>query len=400
MKKYCRIILFTITVISVLLFLVYREQYNRLHYVLEVFDFFGQPCNFSDLEKNETILGYHDWGPSPVWQENDEQIQFYSAFWTNDGEAKAVGIAPSDSVYSTKNCFFWYEDKLNPILGSFSLLVEHFYNDKEFQVCYFSCRTTSHNNFGVPYAVSFSARDNFVQSKKILLTNNLSFNVSRNVTICVLPTPGPFDKAQFIEFLSFHKLIGFNSFIFYGGSIPHRISKFISNIGDRFDIHTTFFPWNLPYIYRGMEKEVVTLDCLSRNKNQSYFAIVLEKNEYIVPGFDNMTLTETLMGLTPNVKSVQLPIYKHCIEESNTGSPMLLRSIKRIDTQERIITRFYKVTARNNTNKSFSMTHPVIYKYLHCTDKTKVTINKVIPNHYATDLIRSALMQMLRNKAL
>ncbi|KAJ8930457.1 hypothetical protein NQ314_016739 [Rhamnusium bicolor] len=119
MKKYHQLLLLIVSIISLSLFLIYRHEYNRLHYVLEVFNFFGQPCNFSDLQKTDIILNQHDWGPQPFWQETDNGY-VYSAFLTGKIEIKAIALQ-SGIKNIPRNCYLWFEDKKKAIPGKFKL---------------------------------------------------------------------------------------------------------------------------------------------------------------------------------------------------------------------------------------------------------------------------------------
>lgn len=394
MKKYQRLLLFLTTLISLVLFLVYRHQYNRLHYVLEVFDFFGQPCNFSNLDKNEKILDHHDWGPPPLWQES-EKINLYSAFWTDQKEVKAIVVVPTDSVQS-RNCFLWYENKRRPTVGKFRLSVMS--ESSTFKMYFYYCGSKT-DNFNVPYAVSFSAKNKLVDPKKILLTNNLNYHVNLNVTVCV--PLSAFNKTKFIEFLSFHKLVGVNSFIFYGGPVPHRITKLISNLAYRLDIHAAFFPWNFPYSYKELAKEVITFDCILRNKNQSYYAAVLEIDEYVVPE-QYSSLTEILDNIDHNAQKVTFPVIKFCLEQGKPDNPMVLQNIELMNTKELTVANFYRVNVQNKSVAvhNFDRDFAAVHKYVHCSDKTaKRSVNTAILK-YSTDFIRTTLIQMLKSNAL
>lgn len=395
MKKYYRLLLLLITLISLLLFLVYRHQYNRLHYVLEVFDFFGQPCNFTNLEKSDNILDHHDWGPVPLWKESDK-INYYSAFWTNNNEVKAIAIVPVDGGHP-KSCFLWYEDKRKPVLSKFRYSVMSQDTAKTLKMSFYYCKSKN-GGLIAPYAVSFS-KNKLVESKKILLTNNVNYRTSLNVTLCV--PPAPFNKTKFVEFLSFHRMIGINSFIFYGGSIPHRISKLILNLSKRLDIGTTFFPWDFPFSDKVLTQEIITFDCILRNRNQSYYAAVLEIDEYVVPE-QHSSLLEILDNIDHDAQRVSLPLLKFCLEHANVGKPIALQNTELMNTKDLAVVDFYRVNVQNKTIsvQKFDKSFAAVHKYVHCTDKNgKRDVNTAILK-YSVDFIRSTLVQMLSNHAL
>ncbi|KAJ8979713.1 hypothetical protein NQ317_015537 [Molorchus minor] len=163
MKKYHRLILLIVSVISLSLFLIYRHEYNRLHYVLEVFNFFGQPCNFSDLQKSDVVLNQHDWGPQPVWQETDHGY-IYSAFLTDKIEVKAIALQ-SDAKTIPRNCYLWFEDKKKAIQGKFKF--SKIGNDDKTVITSYFYICSLPNVENVPYAVSFSYKAKYVVTLEI-----------------------------------------------------------------------------------------------------------------------------------------------------------------------------------------------------------------------------------------
>lgn len=396
MRRYYRLFLLIITLLSVLLLLVYRHQYNRLHYVLEVFDFFGQPCNVSNLENSEDVLSQHDWGPVPVWKES-EKIYFYSAFWTNQNEVKAIALAPIDTNHP-RSCFLWYEDKRKPISGKFRFSLISQSVEKVFKTFFYYCESRSESSI-VPYAVSFTVKNKLVESKKILLTNNLNYQVNLNVTICVLPSA--FNKTKFVEFLGFHRMLGINSFVFYGGSVPHRISKLISNLSKRLDIHAAFFPWNFPYNDRILAQEIISFDCILRNRNQSFYATVLEIEEYVVPE-QHDSLLEFLDSIDHDAQRVSIPVLKFCLEHANPDKPIALQNIELANTKEMSVLDFYRVNVQNKTISvhKFDKNFAALNKYVHCSEKGVKRIVNASILKYSVDFMRSTLVQMLKNGTL
>lgn len=400
MRKYYRLSLLIVTLFSLFLFLVYRHQYNRLHYVLEVFDFFGQPCNYSDLERRENILDHHDWGPIPLWKESDK-IYFYSAFWTHQNQVKAIAAVPTNNS-GANSCFLWYEDKRKPFLGRFKHTVRGKDAANTVNLFFYYCESKS-GSLAVPYAASFSANHKYIEAKKILLTNNLYYQTNYNLTVCV--PPGNFNKTKLVEFLSFHRLIGVNSFIFYGGSIPHRVSKLISNLAFRLDMHVSFLPWNFPYTDKELILQIVDVDCMLRNRNQSHFVTVLETDEYIVPGY-NTSLLETLSRIEQKVYRISFPLIKFCLESAKPDKPMALQNVQLLNSKIPAVADIYRVNMQSSATvhdvnvQEFDKSFAAVYKYVHCNGKAvKSGVDSSILR-FSSDFIRTALVQMLRNDML
>ncbi|CAH1107609.1 unnamed protein product [Psylliodes chrysocephalus] len=396
MKKYHQLILLIFSIISLVLFLIYRHEYNRLHYVLEVFNFFGQPCNFSDLQTTDFILRQQDWGPQPMWQETDNGY-VYSAFLTGKMKIKAIAL-PRDSNKLPKNCYIWLEDKKKPISGKFSYskivdgggssLVPHFYY----------CSAEIIDN--TPFAVSFtSVVKKEVNMKKILLTDVTgSRNLNINTTICVLPSN--FSKKKFVEFFSFHRLLGVDSFIFYNKDIPYRLSKLMINLSNRLDVQLAFLPWNFPKIDIFITRVIIENDCLLRTHSRSNFVAILEYNEYIVPTI-SYSINDIVKDLKDNVYKLSLPVQKFCINNANVNKPLALQNFE-VATDARFNSVHFVFNNVNNNavdTNNLDRTKASIHKYVKCENNIKTTTDFSM-NKFSTDFIRSTLVQLLIHNQL
>jgi hypothetical protein len=392
MKKYHQLLLLIISVVSLSLFLIYRHEYNRLHYVLEVFNFFGQPCNISNLQQTENILSHHDWGPSPVWQEH-ESGYIYSAFLTRQNEAKALTLL-SDEKLVPRNCYFWFEDKKKPVIGKFKFSKVMNDENVRLNLYFYICGMSKSEH--VPYAVSFSYKvKKDSELKKIMLTNSFKHQININSTVCV--SPSIYSKRRLIEFLSYHKLIGIDSFIFYNRDIPHRLVKIITNLSMRLGLQATFLPWNFPKGDSMITRITVENDCLLRTFGQSLYVVTLELNEYIVPshvyGFDTM-----MKNIDTNSGRVSLPVQKFCIANTETTKPISMVNINVSDDYKYSIVRY---VYKNNERKEDLSTYAVapgfasIHKYVKCPlESSKIHQDKTILK-FSTDLTRSTLFQLL-----
>ncbi|CAH0550719.1 unnamed protein product [Brassicogethes aeneus] len=392
MKKYHQLLLLITSLISISLFLIYRHEYNRLHYVLEVFNFFGHPCNFTELQRSDNVLAQHDWGPIPVWQET-ETGYIYSAFITGKGEVRAIALQ-SDTKIVPRNCYFWFEEKKKPVVGKFkfskvtndeaAVLNSYFYN----------CNLV--NIELVPYAISFSfksKREN--DMKKIMLTNTLDHSLTINTTICV--TPSMYSKKRLFEFVSYHKLIGFDNFIFYHRDIPHRISKFMANVANRLDIKVSFLPFNYPKGDSPQIRLLVENECNLRTLGQTKYVVTLETNEYIVPR-NALTITSFLRNVDEDSKRFSLPVQKFCIDNLDLKKPIALQSFDVSDDYNYNVVRYiYKNTKIDDvvTTNAIDKTLASIHKYVRCSlSPQKSHTDKTMMKFY-TDFYRSTLVQLL-----
>ncbi|CAG9861823.1 unnamed protein product [Phyllotreta striolata] len=394
MKKYHQLILLIISAISLGLFLIYRHEYNRLHYVLEVFNFFGQPCNFSDLQTIDFTLRQHDWGPPPVWQET-ENAYIYSAFLIEKSKAKAI-VLPKDGQKLPKNCYLWLEDRKKPLTGKFSFskmvdgansLVPYFYY----------CTAT--NVETAPFAVSFNSITKHDGNVKKIPLNDISApkpTVDINITVCVPPLL--FSKRKFVEFFSFHRLIGVESFIFYDKDIPRRLVKLMENLSKRLDVRLAFLPWNFPKTETAAVRTIVENDCLLRTLRQSKFTAVLELNEYIVP-VSSFTVNDLLRD-----SKASLPVRKFCSGNGDLGKPVALQSYNVInDARFNSVRYIYKNDNPDgywdNEAAAPDGSRASVHKYIKCDANTKTTKDYNMMK-FSTDFTRSTLVQLLVHNQL
>lgn len=393
MRKYHQLLLLIVSFASLVLVLIYRHEYNRLHYVLEVFNFFGQPCNISGLNKN---LKEHDWGPVPLWQQN-EQLQMYSAFWIDNKEARTLVLSTDNSV-TARSCYLLFENVRKPVVGKFrySEVMKDYSNGQT--LFWYYC---SANNAGLaPYAVLFNGKNRkFAHNKQVLLTNNFNQTVSIKTTVCV--PPSVYNKAKLIEFIAYHNVIGVDSFIFYGGNIPHKLSQLLTSLSDMLNIRFKFFPWNFPYIESSLIREVVTNDCILRNKNQSQHVIVLETSEYLVPK-DSDTIDSVLISFGAESHKYALPVQKFCIENINSQKPTALLNTRVVNDQENAVDYIYRLSHVNHTVSVQNVDKSIasIHKYMHCNKNIVNTLDDSSIQKFAVDFVRSTLYQLLIHNQL
>lgn len=385
MKKYK-----IITIISIILFLVYRHEYNRLYNVLEQFNFFGQPCNISSLEESNYILNNYDWGPVPLWQEN-EDIYLYSAYWSNNNAKTIVLQTQQDN--SPRNCYLWVENRNKPILGKFKYTkmqpIEGNY------VYFYHCALFKLNE--KPYAVSFIRKNKKRHDliKAPLITHTVKEAPNFNATLCVFSKN--YTKSALLEFLSYHTLIGIDSYLIYSNNIPYRLIKILTNFQTKLGIKLTFFHWNYPKNNPGIndERRIIENDCVLRTQTHAKYALTLELNEYVVPNLQNRFGDLFLNFVHLNFDRLKIPVREFCIESFKRNLPVALQNFNAKSSDSDVETIYNNVNFNSNliNNHVVDKSLVSIHKYVFCkTNKTYV--DKSIYKYY-TDFIRTTFVQLL-----
>lgn len=175
MKKYNQLLLLLTSTVSLTLFLIYHHEYNRLHYVLEVFNFFGQqPCNLTDFEVSNNVLNHHDWGPPPAWRSHDPDLSVYSSYWLQvedrNVSRSVVLWRKSDKKGPDYDCYLWQEGRNKPVIGRLTYEELGSNNSLAEQSCLFDCYAKLERT-ARPYAVSFSRRSGTKQARSMLNIN-------------------------------------------------------------------------------------------------------------------------------------------------------------------------------------------------------------------------------------
>ena len=109
MKKYSQLLLLIFSVISILCFVFYKHEYDRLRKVLEVLDIFGTPV--TDSANGALLLPALDCRNGSVefipdlWRLYEDEIFVYSSFQTPNEKGwsmNSLAVANRDSVAARK----------------------------------------------------------------------------------------------------------------------------------------------------------------------------------------------------------------------------------------------------------------------------------------------------------
>lgn len=384
MRKYQQLILWVFSFISLILVLVYRHEYNRLHYVLEVFNFFGTPCNFSAFNTTDKYLDHFDWGQSPVWQDNADHYIFSS--FANNSCVQAIAVTRK-ATKLPKKCYLWFENE-NPTLGEMSSLMIAKKDDLEAHIYYCGIK----NLKNTPYAISFGSRSKYSFTKKIILTQMEKKPIPIKATLCV--SPSLYNKRELVEFISFHKLIGFKYFIFYYDDIPYSMLRYLSNLREILEIDLTFFPWNFPMHSTELTRQIIEKDCILRTLGKSEISVTLGLNEYLI-SLDSYGI----YSLKRNFHSSQyinIPVQTICIQKNNSYHPIAVQNTNYYnDGSMKVIKLYFNSNSNKTENNVQNSSQLVIHSYKNCEGYSGPFYNTKSINMYSTDFIRSTLMQLL-----
>ncbi|KOB70667.1 Uncharacterized protein OBRU01_14810 [Operophtera brumata] len=327
MRKYYQLILVIVCFVSIVTLLIYRHEYYRLRYVLEVLNFFGKPglseiefCGpgfnatmLSEIVRN-TSMGVRE--TPPLFQQIDDNFYSYSSFLRSYQKYEKLSpmrahnidtiVVGRAHIKPNFRCNIWLEDTDKPKVGRFSFeVVSEPINDYSLYV--FQCYLNK--DLGKPKGVSFYVNDYNINpihapiikviqvNTKRKLRESASIRFVNNIVpaICVIPNQVPLvSRDSFIEFLVFHHMMGVNHFTIYDSMISEDIIRRLNLLPSditQWDIQ--FFPLNYPYVFAksySIVRNAIELDCLFRHfrldkeeTNKASHAMVLSWDEFLVP---------------------------------------------------------------------------------------------------------------------
>lgn len=303
MKKYQQLFLAIISIFSLACLLIYRHEYNKLRYVLEVLNFFGTPglpsANLSACADIDSFNKFSR-GPLPAWQRISNSLFVYSAFWDKfDDEERvkafAVGTLTGNLMYK---CRIWYDTNPKIQIGQFDFSELIFKtqdavhnkvaSSRKAKAFEFYCKSKSKDTQRIPIGVTFFQHElNQFDQVFIPVVNLKSSAPPQNSTgVCVMPGQFPqYSKSDYLEFLSFHKVIGINYFIIYGGIDHYNLLSSVQ-IDKSNKIKIVILPWNYPY-FEGKElmKIIAENDCKTRATGLLENVVMLDWNKFLVPRY-------------------------------------------------------------------------------------------------------------------
>ncbi|XP_032675404.1 uncharacterized protein LOC116846091 [Odontomachus brunneus] len=311
MRKYYQAALVLTAVISLISLLIYRHQYNKLRYVLEVFNYFGKHesrgANNSCISLNSTLTSFNPKfdEPIPSWQRLENDLYVYSAYninYQSHKEIRAIGVGIITSVLNMQ-CLIFFENESKPILGNFNFIPISKYsstvNNSTYRGYHFVCTYSSNE---IPTGITFVTKSNrYLNYAPILPIRILPQHRDANnrVGVCVLQSSVKSmlpSMMNMMGFISFHTSIGMDNFIIYDSGTPSKFNSGLKKMAnDPYTVQRFTYiviPWNFPFteIDEIITKEVAVADCLYRSYNSVTYSIILSWNEYVVPRYHRTTV--------------------------------------------------------------------------------------------------------------
>ncbi|XP_064100134.1 uncharacterized protein LOC135211030 [Macrobrachium nipponense] len=408
MRKYQQLALTITAVVSLVAFLFYKHEYERLRYTLEYLDTFGQPpsndeaaiphCGFSTLHKVST--------PPADWVQITSDLEVYSSFFDDQkgmGEPQIKSIAAvskSHEAPSSLNCLVWFESEDAPVHGSCSVeyAAERFHGhgtrEEDIEVIYLLCSADNKKLMlsKTPYMIQFIV-DGVEPSRPIFVHESDSLkSVINKSAVCIVPLEFPVTTLSIIEFIAYYNVIGIDKFTAYGPVLTPLARKLLDKYGDESGLEyeeklftsSKTFKLTPPVI-----RKVIELDCLYRHRDTHENVLVLDLNQYVIlehkPSLqDTLTVVQGNPRHKRDVATFHLTSQGVCLDKEHT-KPGTIRlsqqthTVGSIEEKGVAILRPHVLTGWNLAEKSggppnyqhVSAATIVVYHYSICSDNDK-----------------------------
>lgn len=324
MRKYTQLGLVLLTVISISVLLMYRNEYKQLKYVLEVVNFIGRKDELDLVRlENRSILHqsspYEFASPLPIWQRIGNGFHAYSSFWIKQslksgGEIVTIAVGLKHSIVSFKCDVIYANNKYQK--AKFVFVREEGANtpsklptNDSFIVYKFVCKVAK--DLGLPEKVVFT--DSNTKSTHVVRVRNLEtkhIKELHTMAVCadLLPTTNetyidPFlSEFNLLQFFFHHHFIGVDEFIIYDTGL---MTPSIQNVLLRNGIKVNVFPYNFPFELGHNQKtrKIIELDCLLRTSNSVKYTSILTPRDYMYPNAHLRSPTSFLRNLNPLYES-------------------------------------------------------------------------------------------------
>jgi len=382
MKKYMKLLLSVVALVSLVCFIFYKHKYDRLYNVMEVLEIFGTPDDPNFKCPHPGTAPGPPLGQVSSWQRVTDSVSVYSAYCdTSPADTKgcpvitALAIAKQD--LGAFKCKLWYEGSFHAMEGVFSQQPHP--TDTFVEVSdYFPVTVACENKFPskIPYGVTFY-KDKGSPQTQVPISVPTSL-IPSPFLLCLLPQDSLLDSTrEATENILFHSFLGVRHFIIYSSGLStsffNTLNKLIQEVG----VVATVVPWNVPAsLPTSHVTDLVSRDCLYKSRKISDNWAVLGLPQVIVPRINhNISLLVSSMTknrlLTDGVNHIR--VRRFCSEYPNDPKAQnMLHSISLLEstTYNKELSKDVQVTLYHHDAivKNYSVGLSAISEYVNIHD--------------------------------
>lgn len=290
MKKYHQLLLLVLSVISILCFVFYKHEYDRLRRVLEVLDFFGTPVETnskSSLPDGPPSVFFDEalqLNPD-VWQKYSEDIQFYSAIRTVNEKGwsmNSLAILKKNNAASLKkfSCALISGD---PVEDKFEGTLEWrlIWDDSSLSAYAVLCNVPEVP--GRSHLLSLYELNSNYPALNLPLNSAQDLRKERTTALCTVSQDPVWHVSRSVDFVLYHASLGVESFFIYHRGISNEaIQAFKDLIGTHPNLTISLMPWNTPKLPTlSLDYSLISYACTARQVAKSGPVILMPWDHFL-----------------------------------------------------------------------------------------------------------------------
>ena len=285
MKKFHQLLLLLLSGVSLLCFVFYKHEYDRLRKVMEVLDMFGSTVT-EDVKNSEQYLNKSVNTRTDFWHRYADGFYVYSAFKVSnekDWSMNSIAVVSKDSQSSAL-----MKDSLCAIITG-DAVEEKFEGTIEW-------KEISTNNVYLTYSLTCNVPeirgDSHLFSLYDTKSNQLNFPLHLSsldtrdqlTTLCTVSSQPLWKPNQLMKFINYYTTLGIDNFYLYHQGVSDQIisvlNEFIIQADGSVAIH--LLTWNQPFSQSTIDLSLVQSECDLRHSTKAGPVVTVHMGHYLV----------------------------------------------------------------------------------------------------------------------
>jgi len=307
MKKYTKLVLALVAVISSLCFLIYKYRYDRLYHVMQVLEVFGDPNQPLEAASASCSRGSASSVSLSSWQHLGQGLWVFGAHCSTGADRStvtAVGLLTLPEVEGDLQCALWYEGARHQLQGILSV------NTDSLNITTFTCESKYPDKR--PYSLAIY-RGKVPQGQTPIQPPHEGER--SGLGLCLLPdTLDAGDLSPRLrENLILHSLLGVSSLRVYSASVPGSVLDTIASLRAR-GVSVDLIPWTAPgAMSQAVMESLVGKDCYYHSQTRFEFYTTLRSQQVLIPS-GKSDLKESLKTFHSQKGPNKIPVKIFCSE--------------------------------------------------------------------------------------
>ena len=322
MRKYYQLLLFILSAVSILCFVFYKHEYDRLRKVLEVLDFFGpsvtEPIPKPEFIEAACVNGSVEFIPD-FWHKYDNDVEIYAAF----------KIA-NEKGWSINSVAVVGRDSPSALRHSSCALISGDVSDDKFEGTIEWKKIENENNSLAAYTVTCNVPEmignshlfSLYDSKVTLQPLNIPLHLGPThpkdhaTSLCVISNDPYWHTGDLVDFIQYYTLLGVDNFYLYHRGIGDQvISALKALVLTRGNVTVHLAMWNRQSSSSLLDYALISHDCAWRHGAKLGPAVTVHFGHFLVLS-KGLGLKEFLLQLrghgTESSYEARIPLHSIC----------------------------------------------------------------------------------------